>query len=73
MSTRTTLKYRAQTEEMPGYHIFEDVMDIGDNRPIYLRLDGVEIEDLYTSENGTGVTVRLPKELAQAMGLLHGT
>ena len=77
MSTKVTMKWRAQTVSQPGFQLYEDVMDsFGDdadrqNAPVYLRLEGVAL-DLHTLEGGGAcVTVVLSRELARELGLLQ--
>ena len=75
MSTRCSLAYRDQTLDAPGFHFWEDCferLDEGDKAPVYLRLDGVKVYELETQFAGASVTVRLPRELAVALGLLAG-
>lgn len=75
MSTKVTIISRARTGRVPGFHLYEDVLDtlgtdyVGSSDPVYLRLEGVSVE-LHTCEGGVSVTVALPRELATALGLL---
>lgn len=74
MSTRSSIKWREQTGNAPGFHLYEDCFDTlteGDDAPVYLRLDGVEVIDLSTQAGG-GATVEvcLPRELARSLGLV---
>jgi hypothetical protein len=65
MSTRSSIKY-SRKDGQPGYHLFNDVMDDGDDPPVYLELFGVEAE---LSTNGY-VHVALPRSMARELGLL---
>lgn len=71
MSTKCSIDYRPETDEEPGFHIYEDCIDVdnGSGMPIYLRLDGVHAE-LETCYGGATVTVKLPREMALDLGLL---
>ena len=73
MSTRSSIKWREQTEVAPGFHLYEDCIEAltdGHDAPVYLRLDGVAVIDLSTQPAGASVEVCLPRELARALGLL---
>ena len=77
MSTKVTVKWRAQSASQSGFQLYEDVLDsLGDDvdrdgAPVYLRLDGVAL-DLHTLDGGgASVTVVLPRELARELGLLQ--
>lgn len=73
MSTRSSIKWREQTEDAPGYHLYEDCIDTlteGDDAPVYLRLDGVAVIDLSTQPAGATVEICLPRELARSLGLV---
>jgi len=72
MSTKTSIKWRKQTDAAPGFHLYEDCLDVADDgqeTPVYLRLDGVPAE-LETQRDGATVTVAIPREMARALGLL---
>jgi hypothetical protein len=76
MSTRCSLKWRDQELEKPGFHLWEDAferLDHGEQAPVYLRLEGVQIHELETQFAGAAVTVQLPRETAVALGLLAAT
>ena len=76
MSTRCSIKWRDQEPETPGFHLWEDAferLDKGDDAPVYLRLDGVQIHELETQFAGASVTVQLPREMAKALGLVAST
>jgi len=74
MSTRCSIKWREQEDETPGFHLWEDAWDRvnhGDNAPVFLCLEGVQISDLETIPGGgASVTVYLPREMAIALGLV---
>lgn len=71
MSTRNSIKW-LEKDDQPGFHLFEDcdVMASGADAPVYLRLMGVQIHELATDATGASVTVEIPREMAEAMGLL---
>jgi hypothetical protein len=72
MSTKCSIKWRQQTDSAPGFHLYEDVgeaMD-GDDPPVYLRFDGVQVELTTHSHAGATVTVAMPREMARELGLL---
>jgi len=78
MSTKCSLKWKEQGEDAPGYHLYDDAMDdfCGDGHaepPIYLRLDGVQIELQTLPSGGVSVTVALPRATARELGLLQAT
>lgn len=73
MSTRCSIKWREQDLEKPGFHLWEDAFDRvehGEQARVFLRLDGVQIHELETQFAGASVTVELPREVAQALGLV---
>lgn len=73
MSTKSSIKHKAMTDESPGYHLYDDVMDQyrdDGEPPVYLRLDGVPVE-LYTLGVGASVTVTIPRAIARELGLLN--
>ncbi len=76
MSTKISIKYRHSNNGIPGFHLYTDVMDgFGDDTeeemPVYLQLDGVHVIEMATLINGgASVTLRLPRELACALGLM---
>ena len=71
MSTKSSIKWKEQTDDAPGYHLYEDVMDQYDDGepPVYLRLDGVPVE-LVTQGAGASVKVTLSRAIARELGLL---
>lgn len=74
MSSKVTLKWQDQTETTPGFQVYEDVLDtFGDDSklaPIYLTLDGVDVELETTRKGKARVTVELPRETAIQLGLI---
>jgi hypothetical protein len=72
MSTKISIKWREQTADAPGFHLYDECFETmadGDAAPVYLRLDGVPVE-LATQAAGVTVTVAIPREMARALGLL---
>ena len=75
MSTRCSINHREQELEKAGFHLWEDAferLDQGSNAPVYLRLEGVEVCEMATQFAGASLTVKLPRELAVALGLVAG-
>lgn len=73
MSTKCTLKWKEHSECEPGYHLYDDVLDGFDENqepPVYLRLDGVQVELATLGRGGVSVTVALPRMIARELGLL---
>ena len=76
VSTKATIKSRAQTDTRPGFHLYDDVLDsfaaeAGEPEPpVYLRLSGVSVQLETLAAGGATVTVALPRELARELGLL---
>jgi len=76
MSTKISLKWRQRTPEHPGFHLYDDVLDEfvssddGLEPPVYLCLDGVQVQLETLGTEGASVTVSLPRELARELGLL---
>ncbi len=69
MSTKASIKYKEPSIKRPGYHLYTDFLD--DDEVVFLRLDGVVIDDLSTIKSGgASVTVKLPLSTAQELGLL---
>lgn len=77
MSTKVSIKWRRRNDSQPGFHLYDDVLDsLGDDAgerepPVYLRLDGVNVELHTLAAGGTSVTVVLPREVARSLGLLQ--
>ena len=72
MSTKGSIKWKEQTADGVGYHLYDDVMDYlyqDGETPVYLRLDGVAVE-LETQAIGASVTVTIPRSIARELGLL---
>jgi hypothetical protein len=73
MSTRSTIKYREQDGDAPGFHLYEDafeVRDVGGLAPVYLDIVGVDAELSTLGSGGGLVSLALPRELARALGIL---
>ena len=76
MSTKSTIRYRHSDKGVPGFHLYNDLMegfgdDIEGEMPVYLRLDRVAVVELATlGDGGASVTLRLTRELAGTLGLL---
>lgn len=71
MSTKSSIKWKAQTADGVGYHLYDDVMDQFNDgeQPVYLSLDGVGCE-LVTQTIGVSVVVTIPRAIARELGLL---
>jgi len=69
VSTKSSIKWKDHTEDGPGYHLYDDVLDFEDDPPVYLRLDGVQVE-METCDGGASVTITLPRSIARDLGLL---
>ena len=75
MSTKSSIKSRAQSEGMPGFHLYEDAcdrfgLDEDVEPPVYLSLEGVAVQLETLGNGGAAVTVAIPRELARELGLL---
>ncbi len=70
MSTKSSIKWKDHTTDSPGFHLYSDVMDFEDDPPVYLRLDGVQVEMETLCDGGASVTVTLPGVIARELGLL---
>lgn len=75
MSTKATIKSRTRTEELPGFHLYDDVLDdfAGDAEvepPVYLTLEGVAVELQTRCPGGDWVTLAIPRALARELGIL---
>ncbi len=76
MSTKSSIKWRNQTKEHPGFHLYDDALgdftaqDGSVKTPVYLQLDGVSVQLETLSSGGASVTVALPRDVAQELGLL---
>ncbi|MBW8466918.1 MAG: hypothetical protein K0M67_01535 [Thiobacillus sp.] len=73
MSTKQSIKSQDQTDDAPGFHLWEDcfeTMDNAETAPVYLRFEGVSVE-LETQRAGATVTVTLPRDLARALGIVE--
>ena len=72
MSTKSSIKWKQQTKDEAGFHLYDDVIDsmhMDGEPPVYLRLDGVDAE-LHTLEHGACVTVTIPRSMARELGLV---
>lgn len=75
MSTKASIKWRHQAAGLPGFHLYDDVLDsfgseTNGEPPVYLRLDGVAAQMETLPTGGAAVTVVLPREAARELGLL---
>jgi hypothetical protein len=77
MSTKVSILARGATSSEPGFHLYWDRLDDlsagtdDETMPVYLRLDGVEVELRTLPTGGASVTITLPNELARELGLLR--
>lgn len=75
MSNKVTIRSSSPTEGTPGFHLFEDAVEVmtaadGAEPPVYLLLQGVQAE-LQTLEGGGALlTVSLPRSVARELGLI---
>ncbi|MGC3962665.1 MAG: hypothetical protein QM803_04880 [Rhodocyclaceae bacterium] len=82
MSSKTSIKWRDRALDQPGFDLYEDVLDglivkdgvisEDDSRepPVYLRLEGVQVQLETLDGPGVSLTVKMPRETARALGLL---
>lgn len=76
MSTKSSIKSRDHTAVQPGFHLYDDVMDSfgaqeGDPEPpVYLCLEGLQVQLETHVEGGASLTVAIPREMARVLGLL---
>lgn len=74
MSTKRSIKWKVQTDGQPGYHLYDDAMDELINKekepPVYLSLEGVQVELTTNCGAGACVTVKIPRAIARELGLL---
>lgn len=76
MSTKSSIKCRDHTAAQPGFHLYEDVMDVfgaqesDTEPPVYLCLDGLQVQLETHQEGGATVTVAISREMARVLGLL---
>lgn len=75
MSTKITLKAEDQGGQSPGFHLYHDALhqmddDVAGNGPVYLRLEGVQVQLETLERGGAVVTVAIPEETAKKLGLI---
>jgi hypothetical protein len=70
MSTKSSIKRKEHTSDSAGFHLYDEVLDFEDDPPIYLRLDGVQVELATLGDGGASVTLALPRAIARELGLL---
>lgn len=76
MSTKFTLKSQRRDSDEPGFHLYHDVFEEmaceadGSEPPVYLCLEGVEVELQTVRQGGATVTVKIPRATAKALGLV---
>lgn len=75
MSTKSSIKWRDQSEGRPGFHLYDDATDSlskdeGTEPLVYLSLEGVAVQLETLADGGATVTVAIPRELARELGLL---
>ena len=76
MSTKVSIKHRRPSETLPGFHLYDDVLDTlgqndaGPEPSVYLQLDGVMVQLETLSHAAAVVSVTLPREMARELGLL---
>lgn len=75
MSTKASIKWQQQSSGLPGFHLYDDVLDAFGSEgkgesPVYLRLDGVAAQVETLPSGGAAVTVVLPRQTARELGLL---
>ncbi|MFY3384718.1 hypothetical protein [Paracidovorax sp. MALMAid1276] len=81
MSTKVTLKSRLQVGDQPGFHLYDDVLTemayetpgeggATEDPPVYLTLEGVDVELQTLPSGGAAVTLTIPRDIARELGLL---
>ena len=81
MSTKVTLKSRLRVDGQPGFHLYDDVLtemaselaEEGGSTPappVYLTLEGVEVELQTLPSGGAAVTLTIPRNIARELGLV---
>jgi hypothetical protein len=76
MSTKITVKSRDATPTQPGFHLYDGCLDSfaendeGIEPPVYLRLDGIDVQLHTRPTGGASVTLALQRVLARELGLL---
>ncbi len=81
MSTKAILKSRLRVDGQPGFHLYDDVLtemayelaQEGGSTPalpVYLTLEGVEVELRTLPSGGAAVTLTIPRDIARELGLV---
>lgn len=81
MSTKATLKSRLLVEGRPGFHLYEDMLtelvnesvedgDAAADPPVYLTLEGIDVELRTLPSGGAAVTLSIPRDIARELGLV---
>ncbi len=75
MSTKQSIKSKEKTESTPGYHLYDDALDDWcrtdqNEPPVYLKLDGVQVELETLANGGASITIKLPRKTARSLGLI---
>lgn len=74
MSTKVTIRHLDRAGDLPGFHVYEDVLDAlvdeDADTPVYLELEGVAVKVETLSGGGASIAVVLPRGVARALGLL---
>lgn len=76
MSSKVTLKSGIQATGQASFHLYEDNLDGLDDtnqaqeRPVYLKLDGIKAQMETLATGGASVTVTIPRAMAEALGLI---
>ncbi len=78
MSTKVTIRSSSPTEGTPGFHLYEDAVEAlasadGAEPPVYLQLEGVQVELQTLEGGGASLTVSLPRSVARELGLIPFT
>lgn len=81
MSTKATLKSRLRVEGQPGFHLYDDMLTemvnefdedggVAANPPVYLTLEGIDVELRTLPSGGAAVTLSIPRDIARELGLV---
>ncbi len=79
MRTKFTLRSQGRCGDEPGFQLYHDLFEeiacegSGSEPPVYLCLEGVEVELHTIRQGGATVTVKLPRATARALGLVPET